>query len=96
MACRDVFCTLTLMLAAFASARGDCIVLTAAQAFARADVVLSGEVVDVHRVQRDILTEILQPPKWTAVIRVSRVWKGAVGKTFELAWTTYLNGRGDP
>jgi hypothetical protein len=53
----------------------------------KADVVVRGKVVDINDAYTDAITEMIQPAKRIVVIRVSRVWKGAIGETFEFAET---------
>jgi hypothetical protein len=54
------------------------------EAVANADVVFRGTIIDIHDAKRDVITDILQPAKRIAVFRVTRVWKGDVGQTFEM------------
>jgi hypothetical protein len=57
-----------------------CIPITAAEASRRADVVFRGTIVDIH----DVCIEPPQLWKRVAIFRVSRVWKGVVGDSFEM------------
>jgi hypothetical protein len=50
----------------------------------RADIIFRGTIIDIHDAKRDVITDILQPPKRIAVFRVTRIWKGDVGQTFEM------------
>jgi len=61
-----------------------CISVSVREGVAKADVVFRGTVIDIHDAKRDIITDILQPPKRIAVFRVTRVWKGDVGQTLEM------------
>jgi hypothetical protein len=83
---RFVFCTLFAVVSIVTAAYGSaCLTISVPEAVNRADVVLSGEVVDIHAAKRDEMSDILQPPKGIVVIRVDRVWKGVVGEEFEIA-----------
>lgn len=61
-----------------------CSPMTVDDALDNADVVFQGRILEVHDVERPILTDISQPRKRIAVFHVSRVWKGVVGEKFEL------------
>lgn len=55
------------------------------EAVANEDVVFRGTIVDIHPAKRDvIIDDRLQPVKRIAVFRVTQVWKGDVGETFEM------------
>jgi len=48
------------------------------------DIIFRGTIIDIHDAKRDVITDLIQPPKRIAVFRVTRIWKGDVGQTFEM------------
>jgi hypothetical protein len=89
---RFMFCSLVAVIAIVTAAHGSsCLAISVPVAVNRANVVLSGDVVDIHPAKRDAISNILQSPKRIVVIRVDRVWKGVAGETFEIALTTNRN-----
>ena len=75
---------LAVLVLANAAQACSCIAITPSEALANAHVVFRGTVIEVRDAERDIISDILQPPKHIAVFRVNRVWKGDVGERFEI------------
>lgn len=61
-----------------------CRPVSAKEALGNADLVFRGTIVEIHSAQTDPLTTVLQHPPRRVVFRVTRVWKGVVGETFEM------------
>ena len=61
-----------------------CPPISVREAFDKADVVFRGTIIEVHDAHGDAITDVSQPRKYIAVLRVTRIWKGAVGSTFEM------------
>ena len=77
-------CVLSLLTIVDTANACSCIPVTVSELKQKADIIFQGTIIDIHNAKRDVITDLIQPPKRIAVFRVTRIWKGDVGQTFEM------------
>lgn len=69
-----------------------CRPVSANEALGNADVVFRGTIAEIRNPQTEPLNTVLQHPPRRVVFRVTRVWKGVVGETFEMPAIEHTGG----